>query len=75
MFRTLVLFLSFLLVYPTVVDSTRDCIYDAAPFIYTMVTGSTGTYGGLEEAPELTMMLAKKEPEVDGSGSSYDTPD
>ena len=40
-----------------------------------MVTGSTGAYGGLEEAPELTLMLAKKEPEVDASGLSYDSPD
>ena len=41
-----------------------------------MVTGSIGAYGGLEEeALETTPMLAKKEPEVDASGSSYDTPD
>ena len=40
-----------------------------------MVTGSTGVYGGLEEAPEMITMLAKMEPEVDASGSSYDTPD
>ena len=40
-----------------------------------MVTGSTGAYRGLEEALESTPMLAKKEPEVDSSESSYDTPD
>ena len=40
-----------------------------------MVTRSTGAYGGMEEAPETTPMLAKKEPEIDASGSSYDTPD
>ena len=41
-----------------------------------MATGSTGTYGGLgKEAPETTTMLAKKEPEVDASGSCYNTPD
>ena len=31
-----------------------------------MATGSTGAYGGLEEAPESTSILAKKEPEVEG---------
>ena len=40
-----------------------------------MATESTGAYGGLEGALEMTMMLAKKEPEVEASGSSYDTPD
>ena len=40
------------------------------------MTGSTGAYRGLgEEALEMTTTLAKKEPEVDASGSSYDTPD
>ena len=55
--------------------SICDCIYGTTPFVSTMVTGSTGTYGGLEEALELKLMLAKKEPEVDASGSSYNTPD
>ena len=74
MFRILVLFLSFHS--RQLFESTCDCIYDAAPFISKMVTGSTGAYGGLgEEAPEKTMTLAKKEPVVDASGSSYDTPD
>ena len=40
-----------------------------------MATGSTGAYGGLEEAPESTSMLAKKEPEVDASGSSFNSQD
>ena len=40
-----------------------------------MATGSTGMYRGLEEAPEMTLTLAKKEPEVETSGLSYDTPD
>ena len=57
-------------------ESTHDCIYNTAPFVSTMATGSTGTYRSLEgEAPEMTTMLAKKEPEVDASGSSYNTPD
>ena len=55
--------------------SPLDCNYGAAPVVSTMMTGSTGTYGGLEEAPESTPMLAKKEPEVDASRSSYDTLD
>ena len=40
-----------------------------------MATGSTGMYGGSEEALETTTTLAKKEREIDASGSSYDTPD
>ena len=40
-----------------------------------MVTGNIGVYGGLGEAPEMTTTLAKKEPGVDTSGSSYNTPD
>ena len=40
-----------------------------------IVTGSIGMYGDFGEAPEMTMTLAKKKPEVDTSGSSYNTPD
>ena len=50
-------------------------LHRATPFVSMMATGSTGAYGGLEEALEMTLMLAKKEPEVDASGSSYNTPD
>ena len=40
-----------------------------------MATGSIGLYRSSEgEALEMTTMLAKKEPEVDTSGSSYNTP-
>ena len=40
--------------------STHDCIYGTTPFISMMATGSTGTYRGLEEAPESTAMLDKR---------------
>ena len=40
-----------------------------------MATGSPGAYGGLEEVPESTSMLAKEEPEVDASGSSFNSQD
>ena len=40
-----------------------------------MVTGSTGVYGGPEEAPEMTAVLAKGALEADASGLSYDIPD
>ena len=39
------------------------------------MTGITGMYGGLQGTPETTTVLAKREPEVDASGLSYDTAD
>ena len=75
-FRTLVLFFVFFCWFDRQFFCiTRDCNYGTTHFVSLIVTGSTGMYGGMEEAPELTPMLAKKEPEVDTSGSSYDTPD
>ena len=75
-FRTLVLFFVISVgLTDSCFVSTHHCIYGATPFVSTMATGSTGAYGGLEESPETTPMLVKKEPEVNTSGSSYNTPD
>ena len=61
MFRTLVfIFVFSVSLTDSCFASTRDCNYGATPFIPMMATGSTGTYGGLEETPESTLMLAKK---------------
>ena len=40
-----------------------------------MATVSTGVYGGPEEAPETTAVLAKGALEADAIGLSYDIPD